>query len=100
MLPDERSLVTRMEGRPFVLLGVNCDREVETIQQVSFRDQLNWRNWWNGGAKGPFTAQYGVTSWPATFVLDADGVIRYRNLKGPALEQAVEALVRETEQRR
>ena len=45
MLPHERSLVARMEGRPFALLGVNCDDEMETVQQVSCRQQLNWRNW-------------------------------------------------------
>src|SRR5262245_18691134 len=100
MLPDERSLVARMEGRPFVLLGVNCDEEQETIQRVSFRDQLNWRNWWNGGTKGPYTTQDGVHSWPATFVLDANGVIRYRNVRGPELERAVETLLREVEQKR
>jgi hypothetical protein len=100
MLPDERSLVARMEGRPFVLLGVNCDKEPETIQHVGFRDQINWRNWWNGGVKGAFTARYGVDSFPATFVLDANGVIRYRNLQGQALEQAVETLLREAEKPR
>jgi hypothetical protein len=98
MLPDERSLVARMEGRQFVLLGVNCDNEQETIQRVSLRDHLNWRNWWNGGSQGPYTARYGVHSWPATFVLDANGVIRYRNVRGPELEQAVETLLREVEQ--
>jgi hypothetical protein len=98
MLPYERSLVTRMEGRPFVLLGINCDEDKETLQLVGFRDQLNWRNWWNGGSTGPFTALYGVSQWPATFVLDGEGVIRYRNLRGPALEQAVESLLREAEQ--
>jgi hypothetical protein len=100
MLPYERSLVARMEGRPFVLLGINCDEDKETLQQVGFRHELNWRNWWNGGSSGPFTALYGVKEWPATFVLDGEGVIRYRNLRGPALEQAVENLLRETEQQR
>lgn len=100
MLPYERSLVTRMEGRPFVLLGVNCDNDKETLQQVALHDHINWLNWWNGGSTGPFTARYGVERWPTTFVLDAQGVIRYRNLHGDALEQAVETLVRETEKRR
>jgi hypothetical protein len=100
MLPDERSLVARMEGRPFVLLGVNCDEEQETVQRVGYREQLNWRNWWNGGSTGPYTALYGVNRWPATFVLDANGIIRYRNKHGAELEQAVETLLREAEQQR
>jgi hypothetical protein len=88
-----------MEGRPFVLLGVNGDHEVQTIQQVGLRDHLPWRNWWNGGSHGPLTEIYAVKSWPTTLVLDADGVVRYRGLYGEQLDRAVEALVRETEQR-
>ena len=91
MLPHERSLVARMEGRPFALLGVNCDEERETVQRVSFRDHITWRNWWNGG--GSFTKVYGVHGLPATFVLDADGVIRYRNPPGAELDGAAEVLV-------
>src|SRR5438067_12082404 len=99
MLPHERSLVARMEGRPFALLGVNCDQERETLQLVSYRDRITWRNWWNG-EREQYTREYGVRSFPATFVLDGQGVIRYRNLRGPELDAAVEGLVREAEQRR
>ncbi len=88
-----------MEGRPFALLGVNCDHEMQTIQQVSLRDHLPWRNWWNGGARGPYTELYGVRGLPTTLVLDADGVVRYRGLTGEQLDRAVEGLVREAEQR-
>ena len=98
MLPHERSLVARMEGRPFALLGVNCDEQRETLQRVSFRDHITWRNWWNGG--GAFTKEYGVRGLPATFVLDASGVIRHRNLSGTELDEAVESLVREAEKQK
>ena len=97
MLPHERSLVTKMEGRPLALLGVNCDEQLETVQQASFRGAVTWRNWWNGGSNEEFTSRYGVRSFPMTYVLDANGVVRYRKLRGAELEQAVEALVRELE---
>jgi hypothetical protein len=98
MLPYERSLVTRMKDQPFVLVGINCDQDTNVLQQVGFSEQLTWRNLWNGGSKGPWTDLYGVDHWPATIVLDAKGVIRYRDLRGPELEQAIATLLRETEQ--
>ena len=98
MVPHERSLVEHMEGRPFVLLGINCDGEQEVVQQASLRNHLPWRNWWDGDGLVPARNRYGVRSFPATYVLDANGVIRYRNLRSPELEQATEALVRELEQ--
>jgi hypothetical protein len=89
-----------MEGRPFALLGVNCDYEKQTLQQVVFHEQLNWQNWWNGGSTGPFTALYDVQSFPTLFVLDSRGVIRYRIGRGEDLERAVETLLREVEPQR
>jgi hypothetical protein len=98
MLPHERSLVEHMEGRPFALLGINCDEEMQTVEQAGFRDHMPWRNWWNGSGSESCTARYGVRSFPTTYVLDANGVVRYRNLRGAELEQAAETLVRELEQ--
>jgi len=88
-----------MEGRPFALLGVNCDAEKETLVQVSYRQELNWRNWWNGGSKGPYTAKYRIESWPTTLVLDGNGVVRYRGMPGAEMEKVVETLVSETEKK-
>jgi hypothetical protein len=98
MLPHERSLVNQMEGRPFVLLGINCD-DADVVQQVAFREGLPWRNWSNAFCAGQLTSRYAVRSFPTTFVLDANGVIRYRDLRSPDLETAVEGLVRELEDR-
>ena len=40
MLPHERSLVARMEGRPFALLGVNCDAHLTyLIDTLRFADK-------------------------------------------------------------
>jgi hypothetical protein len=97
MLPHERSLVEQMEGRPFALLGINCDAEKEVVQQVGLRDYMPWRNWWDGDSGQRITGRYGVRGYPTTYVLDANGVIRYRNLRGAELAQAAEKLVRELE---
>ena len=36
-----------------------------------------------------------MTGWPTIYVLDARGVIRYKNVRGEALDQAVDALLAE-----
>jgi hypothetical protein len=82
-----------MEGRPFVFLGVNCDDDKESVKQAALRQNINWRNWCNGGARGPFTSLFSVTSWPTTLVLDAEGVVKFRGRPGPEMEQLVENLV-------
>ena len=36
-----------------------------------------------------------MKGWPTTYILDAQGVIRYRNLRGQELDDAVDTLVEE-----
>src|SRR5437868_865768 len=92
----ERSLVRRMQDRPFTLLGVNCDDEREVAQGVALREGLSWRSWSDPGCgEGPLCARWHPGHWPALFVLDHRGTIRYRNLPPLFLDQRVEQLLGE-----
>ena len=95
MYPHERSLVKRMEKMPFVLLGVNSDPKKD-IQAAMTREKITWPFFWDGGnTNGPIAKKYGVQSWPTIYVLDANGVIRYKNVRGPKMDEAVETLLKE-----
>lgn len=95
MLPHERQLVQRLSKRPFVLLGINADRDREATQKRLEKEEITWPNLWDDGGK--LSQQYRVSYWPTIYVLDARGIIRYRDVRGEELEQAVETLLREVE---
>ena len=97
MYPHERSLVEKYQGRPFALLGVNSDTDRERIRQAIAKEGINWRSWWAGSVDGPIPQLYRVKAWPTIYVLDARGVIRYVQVHGQALDDAIERLVREAE---
>jgi hypothetical protein len=97
MYPHERSLVERYQGRPFAFLGINSDEDREAIKSIMAREGLPWRCWYEGGACGPIARRYHVSGWPTVYVLDADGVIRQVQPRGRNLDDAVETLVREAE---
>jgi hypothetical protein len=44
---------------------------------------------------GPISKAWNIHSWLSTWVLDAQGVIRYRNVRGSDLVNAVEKLLQE-----
>jgi hypothetical protein len=93
MYPHERSLVAAMQGRPFALLGVNSD-EKKAVMEALQREGITWRSWWDGGStSGPIASQYMVRGWPTIYVVDHQGVIRYKDVRGEKLEQAVEQLL-------
>ena len=40
MYPHERSLVQKMQGKPFVLLGVNSDKSRDTAKNATVTEKL------------------------------------------------------------
>ena len=98
MYPHERSLVKRLEGKPFVLLGVNSDENRDEVKKAIEKHQLTWRSWWDGGSTdGPIQTAYNVSQWPTIYVLDVQGVIRYLDVQGKELDDAIDKLLAEVE---
>ena len=97
MYPHERSLVKRLENEPFALIGVNSDADREKIRRICKEKDITWRSFWAGeqGTRGPIPTAWNVRGWPTIYVLDADGVIRFKNTRGDALDKAVDTLLAE-----
>ena len=98
MYPHERSLVKRLADKPFALLGINSDTSREALKKVLEKEHITWRSWWNGGStQGGIAGQWNVHGWPTIYVLDAKGVIRYKNVRGTKMDEAVDTLLKETD---
>jgi hypothetical protein len=94
MYPHERSLVKRLANQPFVLLGVNSDQDCDELKEVMKTEGITWRSWWDGGGtQGPIATQWNVQGWPTIYVLDHAGVIRYKGVRGDAMDEAVDTLL-------
>src|SRR5262245_4499868 len=99
MYPHERSLVKRLEGKSFVLIGINSDSDKTQLKSVMEKEQITWRSFWDGGStNGPIATRWNVSGWPTVYVLDAKGVIRYRDVREEAMDKAVDALLEELQQ--
>ena len=97
MYPHERSLVKRLANEPFALIGVNSDKDLEKLKPVLEEEQITWRSFWNGpeGTRGPISKRWNVSGWPTIYVLDAQGRVRYANVRGEAMDEAVDTLLAE-----
>jgi len=86
-----------MESKPFALIGINSDPK-ERLKQVIKKENMTWRSWWDGGITGgPIATKWNVNSWPTIYVLDQNGVIRYRDRREKELDEAVDTLLSEME---
>ena|SRR5437868_15114370 len=101
MYPHERSLVARLKDKPFALIGVNSDRDKQPLKERMAKEQITWRSFWNGpkGIAGPISQAWNVRGWPMIYVLDKQGVIRYRGLPEKKIDEAVDELLAEGEKK-
>jgi thioredoxin family protein len=102
MYPHERSLVKRLADKPFALIGVNSDKDLEALKPVLEKEQITWRSFWNGekGTQGPISAEWKVQGWPTLYLIDHKGVIRHKYVGSPgdkALDEAIDRLINEAE---
>ncbi len=97
MYPHERSLVKRLEGKPFALIGVNSDPDKAKLKKRLAEEKITWRSFWNGpqGTDGPISRAWNVRGWPTIYVLDHKGVIRFKGVRGKKMDEAVDQLLAE-----
>lgn len=100
MYPHERSLVKKFEGRPFAIVGVNSDADLEKLKPRLEEEKITWRSFWCGkdATRGEIPTRWNVSGWPTLYYIDHKGVIRAKNVRNDAeIDALIEKLVAEAE---
>ncbi len=64
-VPHEREMAERNKGKPFALLGIDCDSDVAASLKVMKDQGITWPNWNDGDpGEGPITKAYHVRGYP------------------------------------
>ena len=95
MLPHEKELVERLKHEPFALLGINSDGDADDVKKILAERGITWRQAIDGDTAGPWATKWNVHGWPTIYVLDSKGVIRYRDVRGKEMEEAILKLIEE-----
>lgn len=95
MYPHERSLVEKYPADEFAIVGVNSEGSIEAAQEVIKKNNLTWMNFYDGGTDGPISTRWNVSGWPTIYLIDAQGIIRYKDVRGEDMDKAIEELVAE-----
>jgi hypothetical protein len=71
--------VTRFQGRPFLLLGVNSDPDKGPLLELEQKGTVTWRSWWDGRPPegGRILKQWGIEAFPAVYIIDHRGIVRH-----------------------
>ena len=97
MIPHERSLVNKLEGKSFALIGVNSDTDPQQLKKDLKENKVTWRSFQNMQSQNKTIAEdWNVRGCPTLYLIDHNGIIKKKWLGSPRkeiLDQEVEKLV-------
>lgn len=93
--PNVVRMYNKFKDKGFAIYGVSLDQAKANWTKAIRNDNLGWTHvsdlkFWQSAA----AQQYGVQAIPATFLLDKEGKIIAKNLRGEALEQKLEEVLK------
>jgi len=83
-------------GKGFSIFSVSLDQEKARWEAAIVQDKLEWPNHVSDlkGWYAKYATVYQVNSIPASFLIDENGIIIAKNLRGSQLEQALTQLLK------
>jgi thiol-disulfide isomerase/thioredoxin len=91
-LPNVLATYGKHHDKGFEIIGISLDQDENKLAAFTKDKNMPWPQYFDGKGWGnKLAAKYGVQSIPATYLLDGDGKIIGKDLRGEALEQAVSA---------
>jgi peroxiredoxin len=96
-MPHVKEVYAKYREKGFEIVGISLDRQRSDLDSYIASNKIAWPQYFDGKYwNNDIAKQYGVKSIPATFLIDREGKIRYKSLRGKQLEVAVEKLVSES----
>jgi peroxiredoxin len=90
-LPNVLKTYEKYHDQGLEIIGVSLDQDEQKLKDFIKEKKMTWQQFFDGkGWSNKLAVKYGVQSIPATYLLDGEGKILGRNLRGEALAPAVE----------
>jgi thiol-disulfide isomerase/thioredoxin len=91
-LPNVLEVYQKHHQDGFEIIGISLDEDRARLESFIKEKNMTWPQFFDGQKwKNKLSVKYGVNSIPATYLLDGEGKIIGKNLRGEELEEAVAA---------
>jgi peroxiredoxin len=85
-LPHIREIAHRFQEQPLVVISISLDKDESKWKDFVAKNQMTWLQYRDGGFTGSVAKSFGVTAIPATFTIDADGVLEDQHVGDANIE--------------
>ncbi len=89
-LPNVLKTYEKYHEQGFEIIGISLDKDEEALNKFIKQKKMSWVQFFDGkGWQNKLATKYGINSIPATYLLDGEGKIIAKDLRGDALAAAV-----------
>jgi len=89
-IPNVVATYQKYHDKGFEIIGVSLDQDSQKLQNFTQENNMTWQQYFDGqGWDNKLAVKYGIESIPMTFLLDGNGKIIGKNLRGQELTDAV-----------
>jgi peroxiredoxin len=89
-LPNVIKIYDTYHKQGLEIIGISLDKDLEKLQSYTKEKNMTWPQFCDAKYwQNKLAVKYGVESIPATYLLDGQGIIIGKDLRGEELEQAV-----------
>ena len=93
-LPRIQNVYQQYHPRGFEILGISLDKDKDALDKMLEARKIDWPQFFDGnGWKNQLAVQMDVHRIPFCVLVDAEGTVRYVNVRGPAVDRLVKKLV-------
>lgn len=93
-MPNVKRVYKKYHQKGFEIIGISLDKSKEKFKDYIEEQDISWPQIFDGGrGGGDIARKYAVYAIPATFLIDREGKIAGKNMRGPQLGEAVANLI-------
>lgn len=93
--PNVVAAFNKYKNKNFTVLGISLDKSRENWIEAIKKDGLAWQQLSDlKGWANEVSQQFGISSIPQNFLIDPNGVVIAKNLRGQALEAKLESILK------
>lgn len=92
-LPHIRQIAKKFDGQPLVVLSISLDSDEAKWKDFVGKNGMTWMQYRDGSFNGRISKEFNVTAIPATFTIDADGVLEDQHVGDANIEGKLKKLI-------
>lgn len=90
-IPNLKTLYNKTDKSKFEIIGIVGDNRIQVLEQFANKHGITWPQIIDDSNK--IKGKYGVIAYPTTFLIDPEGKIIAKDLRGKELETKIDSLI-------